>query len=108
MACPPSHPQEHNLPGSLLEAPPEHAVQEQQDTTLSGFLIPSTHREGGHRAERVKRKEKGAGEPEQHNVRASAPAAAPQSAPAAAQLSSTGHRCSRQKTLLTKPLSENT
>lgn len=57
---------------------------------------------------KVKRKEKGAGEPGQHNVRAGAPAAAPQSAPAAAQLSSTGHRCSRQKTLLTKPLSENT
>lgn len=68
MARPPSHPQEHNLPGSLLEAPPEHAVHEQQDTTLTGFLIPSTHREGGHRAERVKRKEKGAGEPEQHIV----------------------------------------
>lgn len=46
--------------------------------------------------------------PGQHNVRAGAPAAVPQWAPAAAQLNSTGHRCSRQKTLLTKPLSENT
>lgn len=68
MARPPSHPQQHNLPGSLLEAPPEHAVHKQQDTTLTGFLIPSIHREGGHRAVRVKRKEKGAGEPGQHNV----------------------------------------
>lgn len=68
MASPPSHPQAHNLPGSLLEAPPEHAVHKQQDTTLTGFLIPSTHREGGRRAVRVKRKEKGAGKPGQHNV----------------------------------------
>lgn len=103
----PQHPHEHII--SQVASSLKHLqcmLFANSRTPLStGFLIPQTHRGRRSQGCESEKKSERAGEREPHNISPGPPAAAPQSTPAAAQLSSTGHRCSGQKMLLTKPLS---